>query len=333
MNGYLQELEDCELCEWRCGVNRLEGEKGVCMLGRPKVASTTLHPAPPQSYTVFMAGCNYRCLNCQNWTIAHHPEQDPSIRGYVDPKVLAEEAVNKIKSKRGKAIGADRIFFSGGSPIPSLPYIEKVVEEARKLDTDIKVNYDTNGYLTETSLRRVLGFTTSITFDIKAYRDEVHRALTGAPVQPVLRNARYVAKNAKEKLWEFRFLLIPKINEKDVEPLAKFLVEIDEDLPLNFLAFRPNFVLEEHKGATRAMMERAVKTAKKAGLKDVSWSGRTGISGKIPKKMLEKYEKKGAKLGGMIAKKNGCVTHPRDCGNCSEYASCSIKRYRPTSRT
>ena len=47
---FLQELDACELCEHRL----------------PTVASAALHPAPPESYTVFMAGCNYKCLNCQN---------------------------------------------------------------------------------------------------------------------------------------------------------------------------------------------------------------------------------------------------------------------------
>ena len=50
---------------------RLAGEVGVCGIGLPQVALRTLHPAPPESYTIFMAGCNFRCLYCQNWDIAH----------------------------------------------------------------------------------------------------------------------------------------------------------------------------------------------------------------------------------------------------------------------
>ncbi len=328
MKGYLRDLRSCELCEWRCGVNRLEGEKGVCMVGEPKIASTTLHPAPPQSYTVFMAGCNYRCLNCQNWDIAHFPEQDIRVRGHVHPKKLAREAVSKIKSRRGRAIGADRIFFSGGSPTPSLPYIEKTLEEAKKIDKNVKVNYDTNGFLTEDSLERVLAFTTSITFDIKAFDDDVHRALTGAPVKPVLRNVEEVIKRAEDKLWEFRYLLIPGINEKDVEPLAEFLQEIDETVPLNFLAFRPNFILEGIRGIRREELKKAVDTSREAGLTDVSWSGRPGLSEKIdPKKKFS--EKRGAEIGQRLAEKKGCLKERRDCGSCVENEDCSIKQYSP----
>jgi uncharacterized Fe-S radical SAM superfamily protein PflX len=71
---YLHPLAHCTLCGHRCGVNRLEGETGICRMTLPVVASATLHHAPPESYTVFMAGCNYKCLNCRNWTIAQLPE-------------------------------------------------------------------------------------------------------------------------------------------------------------------------------------------------------------------------------------------------------------------
>jgi pyruvate formate lyase activating enzyme len=197
---YLQELEDCTLCEWRCGVNRLAGERGVCGIGIPEVAATMLHPAPPASSTIFLAGCNFRCLNCQNWEIAHYPDTHEPVRGFVDPGSVAEEALAAIRSLRGRLIGADRIFFSGGSPDPSLPYLEEVVREARRRDGRVKVNYDTNGFATEESLERVLAVSTSITYDIKAYHDDVHRALTGAPVAPVLRNAAEIAEHYCEIL-------------------------------------------------------------------------------------------------------------------------------------
>lgn len=310
-------------------MNRLEGESGVCMMEEPKVASTTLHPAPPQSYTVFMAGCNFRCLNCQNWGIAHFPEQNTRVRGYIKPEELAEEAVSKINSRRGDMIGADRIFFSGGSPTPSLPYVERVVEETKKLDSDVKINYDTNGFMTSSSLNRVIEIADSITFDIKAFRDKIHKELTGAPVKPVLRNAKRIAEEAEGKLWEFRYLLIPGINENDVEPLARFLSRIDEELPLNFLAFRPNFVMENYRGAKEEEMTGAVRKAEKNGLENVSWSGRTGLTGKT---VLKKDDRPSAERARDIAEERGCIKRKRNCGNCAVFKDCDIKSYRPSRR-
>lgn len=321
MRSYLGDLENCELCEWRCGVNRLEGERGICMVGKPEIASTTLHPAPPQSYTVFMAGCNLRCLNCQNWTIAHYPMQESTIRGEVGPEILAEEAVKRLNSRRAGLIGADRVFFSGGAPTPSLPYIEKVVEEARKIDESVKVNYDTNGFLTESSLERVIELSDSITFDIKAFEEGTHKELTGAPIEPVLRNVRILAQKASEKILEFRYLLVPGVNDDEISGLATFLSKIDEELPLNFLAFRPNFVLEDLGGVKRQKLEEAVETANESGLKNVDWSGMPEISGRMKKDVRS------------IRKGVGCCEIKRECGTCQSKLNCPVKSYVPNRRT
>ena len=89
-------------------------------------------------------------------------------------------------------------FFSGGEPTIHPPFIEKIVAYAREIEPKIKVNFDTNGYMTEKSLQRILNFTTSITYDLKAYQNETHLALTGAYAAPVLRNAEFIAKHARK---------------------------------------------------------------------------------------------------------------------------------------
>jgi len=326
------DLRECTLCEHRCGVDRSSGDLGVCRMAGPMVASRTLHPAPPESYTIFVAGCNFKCLGCQNWTISQFPDNRIAVDGYVDPQTLAVESVRMLESTAGVLMGADRIFFSGGEPTIHLPFIENVVAKARRIRPGLKVNYDTNGFMTEESLRRVLAFTTSLTFDIKAYYDDTMRAIAGTVVGPVLRNAEIVGKSARDKLWEYRIVAIPKINEADIEPLCRFLASISKEVPVAFLAFRPNSVLEEHHGASRELMLRCVELAKTAGLKRVSYAGMTDIPGKtahIVKGMEKKYERLGARLAASYAQLKGCYTHPRDCGGCDSMSSCPLKRYIP----
>jgi len=329
---FLKDFSKCELCEHKCRVNRLGGETGVCRVTMPAVASATLHAAPPESYTVFMAGCNYKCLNCQNWTISQYPDNGFRQRGYEKPEELAEECVNKLNSLSAKLMGADRIFFSGGEPTIHLPYIERVVEDARKIKSDTKINFDTNGYMTEDSLKRILGFTTSITYDLKAYHDEVHLALTGASSTPVLRNAQYIGRHAMDKLWEYRILVIPKINEDEIKPLTEFIADINRSLRVCFLAFRPNFALENHPGASRSLMERCVEIAEDSGLINAYWSGNTDIPGMVincESEMKERYVSEAAKLAGSYALYAGCQTHPRDCSTCISNQTCGIKKYIP----
>ena len=332
----LEELDNCQLCEHRCGVNRLEGEKGVCGMTIPVVASACLHPAPPKSYTIFMAGCNFKCLNCQNWTVSQYPDNGQPVRGYVDPQELASECLEQLNSFFGRLMGADRLFFSGGEPTIHLPYIEEVMKRAREAEPGTKVNFDTNGYLTEESLDRVLKFTTSITFDLKAFHSEVYRALTGADAQPVLRNARHVARYARDRLWEFRLLIIPGINEGEIEPLCQFIADINPSLPVCFLAFRPNFLLEEHPGASFELMEKCVATGRKAGLRRVYWSGQVNLPGKeirVETAVKGYYEHSGARLAASYALRGGCVTRPRDCSECTSHHQCQVKGYTPKRST
>jgi pyruvate formate lyase activating enzyme len=310
----------------------MKGETGVCKVTIPEVASATLHPAPPESYTVFMAGCNLKCLNCQNWTISQYPDNRFVQRGFIDPAELAEECVEQLGSISGRQMGADRIFFSGGEPTLHLPYIEQIVEEARKISPVIKVNYDTNGYMTHESLIRVLNFTTSITYDLKAYHNDVHLALTGTSSTPVLRNATYIGKYAKDKLWEYRIVVIPRINENEIKHLTEFIADIDPSLPVSFLAFRPNFLLQYHPGAPRMLMERCVNIARRSGLKNAYWSGHTGISGKvadIKNGFKEIYLSDEARLAGSYAFYGGCRTHLRDCKACCFNQECQVKKYIP----
>ncbi|MGD9189422.1 MAG: radical SAM protein [Desulfobacteraceae bacterium] len=333
---YLYPLANCTLCEHRCGANRLAGQTGVCRMTLPAVASATLHPAPPESYTVFTAGCNYKCLNCQNWTIAQIPDNGYPSGEFIPAAVLARQCVDRLASPAAKMMGADRIFFSGGEPTIHLPYIEQVVADARKRSPNLKVNFDTNGYLTRQSLKKVLGFTTSITYDIKAFNDDVHLALTGTSSGPVLRNAETIGRHAKDKLWEYRILVIPTINEQEIAPLCRFIAGIDPRLPVCFLAFRPNYALERHAGATAELMDRCVRIARSYGLSHAYWAGQTGIPGSESppqNEAVSAYRSVGAQAAGAWAFAAGCRTHPRNCVPCSFHQACAVKRHVPRINT
>jgi pyruvate formate lyase activating enzyme len=325
------DYQDCVLCEWRCGVNRLEGELGVCRMGLPQVASCMLHAAPPESYTIFMAGCNFRCLHCQNFDIAHFPDTKASIQGPRDACELAGEGVRALRSAPGVFMGADRLFFSGGESTCSLPFVEQVVTEARRLNPGVKVNFDTNGFATPEAFERILSLADSITFDIRAIDDQLHRAMTGAPSQPVLRNAASMAAHS-EQLWEYRVLVVPEINQDELEPICAHIASLDPSLPVAFLAFRPNFVLEEHPGAGMALMQQAVEIARDCGLSNAEWHGHPGLPGRSVPHPHDAYQRPDAGLAGAYAHARGCPTHPRLCGDCPSAHDCPVKQHRPNRR-
>ena len=306
----MKELESCQLCEWRCKVNRLKGERGVCRIGLPKVVLSTLHPAPPASFDAFMLGCNFKCLGCQNYTISMLHEKGE----YVPPEEWAELGLAALDSWEGKRINADRLFFTGGEPTCSLPWVEAVAKYAKT-----KVNYDTNGFLTPDSLERVISFSDSLTFDVKAFSDDVHRLLTGASVNPVLRNVEYVVEHALEKVYEFRVVVIPGMVEEAVK-IAAFLAGLSEDVPVCYLAFRPNFVLEKARGVTLKELDTVVEAARDYGLKKVDWAGLPGIPG--DEESREGFEE--------LAAKAGCTKVSKRLCTCAE---CQLIEYKPKRRT
>lgn len=76
--GKAKAMENCMLCPRECGVNRKNGETGVCgQTAAIKAARAALHmweepciSGQNGSGTVFFSGCNLGCIFCQNHNIA-----------------------------------------------------------------------------------------------------------------------------------------------------------------------------------------------------------------------------------------------------------------------
>lgn len=71
-------LRECKLCARECGVNRLQGETGVCKSGsRLMISSASRHFGEEQplvgrhgSGTIFLTNCNLACVLCQNYELS-----------------------------------------------------------------------------------------------------------------------------------------------------------------------------------------------------------------------------------------------------------------------
>lgn len=74
----LQRMRGCDLCPHRCGVNRVEGERGICRSGTmPVVSACSPHFGEEASLvgrkgsgTIFFTNCNLGCIFCQNYDIS-----------------------------------------------------------------------------------------------------------------------------------------------------------------------------------------------------------------------------------------------------------------------
>ncbi|MFO8019736.1 MAG: radical SAM protein [Promethearchaeia archaeon] len=144
-------LENCIFCERQCKVNRIDGEKGFCLIGEDSyVSSSFLHmgeeaPLIP-SGTIFFQGCNLGCVFCQNFEISQ------AWKGKRKLEDIARKVTEKELAKLGDNLAqknALNINYVGGDPIPN---IHTIVGSLNYQTANISQLWNSNFFLTDKSL-------------------------------------------------------------------------------------------------------------------------------------------------------------------------------------
>lgn len=162
-------LGSCTLCPHKCGVNRLEGEVGLCRTGvGAGVASHGPHfgeEAPLSgsrgSGTIFFTGCNLLCVYCQNCDISHiHTETERPPR----PEQPVSLAAIMLELQE---LGCHNINFV--TPSHTLPQILEAVEIASEKGLHLPLVYNSGGYDSVESLQLIDGVFDIYMPDIKFF--------------------------------------------------------------------------------------------------------------------------------------------------------------------
>ena len=162
-------MSTCTLCPRACKVDRSK-TKGFCGAGsRPVVARAALHfwEEPAISGTcgsgaIFFCGCNLDCLFCQNHAINH-----TMIGKEWEPDALARLMLSL------QAQGAHNINLV--TPTPHVDSIIPAVLQAKQAGLKIPIVYNTNGYETLDTLRRLEGIVDIYLPDLKYVSSEIAR--------------------------------------------------------------------------------------------------------------------------------------------------------------
>ena len=194
-------LKSCIFCEWRCKVNRLEGEYGVCGVGKTShVSSAFLHmgeesPLVP-SGTIFFSGCPFKCVYCQNYDISQRPKSGDEIT----PKLLAKIA-NELATE-----GARNINYVGGDPIPN---IHVILESLKYQTMNIAQLWNSDLYNTRESLLLLLDMIDIWLPDFKYGNSDCALRLSKIPkyFEVVSRNHKMIAEFGGETI--IRHLVLP----------------------------------------------------------------------------------------------------------------------------
>ena len=169
-------MRSCRLCPRNCGVNRLQGEVGACGIGSDAVVSSYGAHFGEESVlvgrfgsgTIFMTGCNLKCVFCQNYDISH------LRRGRA---VTSERLVEMMMELQEQ--GCHNINFV--TPTHQIAHIAAGIDSARQTGLRIPIVYNCGGYESVEALSVIEGLVDIYMPDIKYGDNEPGMRYSGVP--------------------------------------------------------------------------------------------------------------------------------------------------------
>ncbi len=271
----------CQNCAHYCTI--LPGKTGICgvrenidgklyALNYKKVIACHIDPIEKKPFFHFLpgthslsiatVGCNFACLNCQNWDISQGFKEKKEIPGEdLPPKEivgLAEK--NKLPS----------ISYTYTEPAIFSEYALETMKLAKK--KGIKNNWVTNGFWSRELFDLISPYLDAANIDLKSFSDEFYVKNCGGRLQPVLDTVKSVKKSG---IWaEITTLVIPTLNdsEKTFRGIAKFIKEeLGSETPWHISQFSGaiSWKLQHIPETSVGTLQAAYQIGKEIGLKYV----------------------------------------------------------------
>lgn len=245
----------CEVCSHKCFIK--EGEIGVCgirqnikgklyLLPYGKAVAVQIDPVEKKPLFHFLPGakvfslgtlgCNFRCLNCQNYDISQMFDKKRKKDDY--DKIFWGENLEPADVVRlAKEYNCEAIAYTYNEPTVWLEYALDIMKLARK--SDLKNIWVSNGYMSKQTREAILPYLDAINIDIKSFDADFYRRISGADLAPVLDNCRYFAK--QKNVWlEVTTLIIPTLSDQEemLKSLASFIKKyLGQFVPWHVSAF------------------------------------------------------------------------------------------------
>lgn len=225
------------------------------------------HPGH-HNLAVFYQSCTANCLFCQNW---HFRTSTPGGGKATSARELAS-AANPLTFC---------VCFFGGDPASQMPHA--LAASKYLADRGVRVCWETNGMMHPKLLDAALKYSIRtggcIKFDLKAFDDEVHLALTGVSNRRTLDNfaraAAHYADCRELPLVVASTLLVPGYVDADqVSKIASYIASINPQIPYALLGFAPSFHMSDLPCTSVRHAEEAEAAARRAGLVNVRLGNR-----------------------------------------------------------
>ncbi len=244
--------------DWVCPGGTGAGYPGYAYSSGPEYGYKNL--------AVFFHACSFNCLFCQNW---HFRNETLKLR---------TDSVNKLVSDVDEKTSC--ICYFGGDPTPQLPFALKASRLAldRKKNKILRICWETNGSMNKSLLDKMIKLSLDsggcIKFDLKAWDENLHSALTGVTNKRTLENfsrtGEKISLRTIPPLLIANTLLVPGyIDEAEIRHIAQFIALINPDIPYSMLAFYPHFYMSDMPLTRKSFAEKCLNAAKEEGLKNV----------------------------------------------------------------
>jgi pyruvate formate lyase activating enzyme len=205
--------------------------------------------------SIATAGCNLRCLNCQNWEISQARPEDVKNHNLFPDMLVERVSANSIPA----------IAYTYSEPLTFYEYVLDTATIAQ--GQQVRNVLVTAGYILEKPLRQLCKVIDAANIDLKGFSDGFYKKVTGSKLAPVMRSLE-VAR--EEGVWlEVTRLLVPTLSDDmdDIHAMCDWLVEtFGPGIPLHISRFHPQFKLEHLPPTPVETIHKAYEVARSAGL-------------------------------------------------------------------
>lgn len=168
--------EKCNICPFKCNVDRENKSLGVCKIGgKIKISYVSTHmweepciSGTKGSGTIFFTGCNLKCVFCQNYKISRKESEGTEI--------TEEELASIFLEKQNEGVHNINLV----SPTPYIKYIKKALTIAKEKGLIIPVVYNSNGYENVESIKELDGLIDVYLPDFKYADDDLAKKYSSA---------------------------------------------------------------------------------------------------------------------------------------------------------
>jgi pyruvate formate lyase activating enzyme len=186
-----------------------------------------------RAFSIAAAGCNFRCLNCQNWEISQAKPHEVSHQELFP----ADAAAAAVQS------GAKSIAYTYSEPVTFYEYMLDTARAARA--AGLCNALISNGYINRGPLLDLSRLLDAANINLKAYSDAIYRKLNGGRLEPVLATLKTLHDQGVHL--EITNLVVPTyVDDEDLvrRMCGWILKEVGPDHPLHFLRFQPLYKLD-----------------------------------------------------------------------------------------